>query len=454
MKQAIKTSLAIVAGLASIVSSVAMVPAANAYGPERTEYTKDKINTMMNNYLQNKEGDKWEPSKIVFNSISDGKIGHEFNFVGARECTVQSDGRCNPANQSTVWNADDIEVEDGKTYIVRLYVHNNNPYGCSESGVDKCENDTERANSEAGTAKNVKTSFSVPSTSGNKVTVNGSITTDSGEIGRYVDYVNFYSKTANFHLDYVYGSALLENNAIGEGGLKLSDDVVQAKSGGTLIGYDKLDGRIPGCYQYSGFVTIQVKAIFDYDFTVEKQVRMHDSEDRSWHKAVEAKVGDKVDFQIQYRNTSEWTQSNVSLRDMLPKNLKYVEGSTKIMNSNHPNGASIVNDDIVKDGIKIGSYGKGANAYVMFTAEVVDNDLVCGATAAVNYVRAGVGYTAREDHATVRIVNDCEPEEPKGDTPTKLPSTGPEATIGGIIAAGSIATAAGYYVASRRQLRK
>ena len=45
------------------------------------------------------------------------------------------------------------------------------------------------------------------------------------------------------------------------------------------------------------------------------------------------------------------------------------------------------------------------------------------------------------------------PEDPGTDLPSKLPTTGPEAIAGGIIATGSIATAAGYYIASRRQLR-
>ncbi len=64
-----------------------------------------------------------------------------------------------------------------------------------------------------------------------------------------------------FHLEYVYGSALLENNGVGaDGGIQLSDDIAASESGGVLIGYDELDGRVPGCYQYANYITIMVKS--------------------------------------------------------------------------------------------------------------------------------------------------------------------------------------------------
>lgn len=465
MKQAIKSTLAVVAGFASIVSgAIVSTPSlVNAYAPERPEYTIKEINTMYKNYLNGKKDNIWEPSKIVFNSISDSVIGHEFNFVGARDCTLQANGRCNKLPEGKYWE-DSIPVKDGETYIIRLYAHNNNPYGMTEEEKAKATKQ-QIANSDAGTAENVKVAFTVPSDSSNEVEVNGFIRTTSGEIPTYLDSVKFTSSTEKFHLEYVYGSALLENNGIGkDGGYKLSDDVVNTKDG-TLIGYDKLDGRVPGCYQFANYVSIQVKAVFDYDFTIEKEVRLADSEDKSWHKAVEAKVGDKVEFLIGYYNDSKFTQGEVAIRDYLPKNLKYVEGSTVLRNSNHVSGVTMNSNNIANGGIRIGSYGAGANAYVTFTAEVVDNSLECGANSLINYAQGGVGSTVKEDHATVHVTKteNCEvppkdddptPEEPKEDKPTNLPSTGPEAIAGGIIAAGSVATAAGYYVASRRQLRK
>ena len=102
----------------------------------------------------------------------------------------------------------------------------------------------------------------------------------------------------------------------------------------------------------------------------------------------------------------------------------------------------------------IGNYTPNSNAYVRYTAEVVDENLACGSNTLVNWVKAGVGETTLQDYAAVVVNKTCENNNPgNNDTPNELPSTGPEAVAGGIVAAGSIVTAAGYYIVSRRSLR-
>lgn len=51
--------------------------------------------------------------------LPSGMVRNETNFVGAREDTGVNAGSKN------VWEGTEITAEDGKTYIVRLYVHNN-----------------------------------------------------------------------------------------------------------------------------------------------------------------------------------------------------------------------------------------------------------------------------------------------------------------------------------------
>lgn len=99
---------------------------------------------------------------------------------------------------------------------------------------------------------NTKVAFSIPSVSAKQVQVNGFISADNASPDEYWDYVNFNSDSS-FHLEYVYGSALLENNGVGaNGGIKLDDTIVtEATKGGVLIGYDDLNGNIPGCYEYA-----------------------------------------------------------------------------------------------------------------------------------------------------------------------------------------------------------
>lgn len=441
MKKAFKTALAVVAGLATI-ANVAVPSLAHAapYKSEgRTMYTKAQINEMANNGT-------WAADKIVFNSIKDNDAlgDEEKNFVGARECTLLSNGRCEGNYKTNKWYSN-VEVEDGKTYIVRLYVHNNNPYG------------KDAAKAEAGTAKNVSTSFIVPYDSAKTVRVDGYIHAPGTVYETYLDSVNFSSKTGNpFHLEYVGGSALFENNHF-TSGTSLSDRVVNTANG-ALIGYNKLDGRVPGCFDFDGIVTIQVKAVYDYDFAVNKMVRLADSEDKTWYKYVDAKVGDTVEFMIHYDNISNYLQNDVGVRDYLPKNLEYIQGST-LLYTGSLNGVTMNSNNITNGGIPIGSFNGGADAFVVFRAKVIDNSLACGDNSLVNWAQVSVGDTSKEAHATVGVAKECEipdepTEEPEPETPTVIPNTGPEAIAGGVIATGSIVTAAGYYIASRRQLRK
>ena len=321
------------------------------------------------------------PGTILFNSISNGEFGSEKNFVGALECIQREDGVWVSTTKERIWSADEIEVENGHTYFIRLYVRNDNPNG------------------KDAVAENTKISFILPADSAKEIEVNGIINSSNATPSRYWDHVTFKSSNL-FHLEYIENTALLENNGIGKGGLVLSDDLIQA-DGGILIGYDKLDGRIPGGLQYDNYVTIVVKAIFD-DFTIETQVRH--AGDKEWQDAVTANVGDKVEFQIEYQNISDELQNNVVIRNILPPNLFYISGSTKIKNSSHPNGATVNEDHIIDDGIQVGDYSPNANVYVMFTAEVIDDSLANGQNTLINWGRASVnGEKLLKDDARVIV---------------------------------------------------
>ena len=305
-------------------------------------------------------------------------MGDEKNFVGAREYTGINTG------ENNIWEGNDIVVEDGKEYIIRIYVHNNNRDGYG------------------GVAEDTRVSFSIPGESSKHVTVNGFITSSNATPSKYWDYVTFHGSSA-FHLEYQSGSALLENNGIGKGGLLLSDVVADAASGGSPIGFDSLDGRIPGCYTYDSFITIRVKAIFDIAYTIENQVRLVGG-DKTWGNNVDAKIGDVVEFRVAYKNNSKSDQMNVGIRDILPKGLRYIEGSTLIVNAGYPDGGHVEQDDIITTGINIGGYTPGSNAFVRFRAEVVDEGLADeDATRLVNWAQGGVGQIVIQDYATVRV---------------------------------------------------
>lgn len=316
-------------------------------------------------------------NQIIFNTISDSVMGNEKNFVGAHEYTGVN------AGENNVWEGNEIQVENGKNYIIRLYAHNNN-----RNGYD-------------GVAENTRVSFSIPGTSSKEVEVNGFIMSSNATPSKYWDHVTFKSDHA-FHLEYVPGSALLENDGIGTGGLQLSDAVVDAANGGTLIGFDALDGRVPGGYKYDNFITIRVKVIYDTAYTIENQVRLVGG-DKTWGNSVDAKIGDKVELRIAYKNNDTVDQMNVIIRDVLPEGLKYIEGSTLLVNASYPDGGNVEQDNIITTGINIGGYTPESNAFIRFQAEVVDSNLEPGSNTLVNWAQGGIGQVTIQDYATVHV---------------------------------------------------
>ena len=386
MKKNVIVILVIVGVIITLVGTAAAPVAVSAY-ESRPTYSLQEIN---NGAL----GDTITFNSIIYDSETDydlyveGMVTNETNFVGAREDTGINAGSKN------VWNGTEITAEDGKTYIVRLYVHNNSPLG------------------EAATAEDVKVRFDVPDFSESEVTINGWLTASNADPDTYMDDVTFKSVDgAPFHLEYVIGSAFLENGGFASGkGVQLDDNVVNQGDSiddtWTLIGYEGFDGRIPGCYAYTNYVGIKVKVVYDYKFVTETKIRLADGEDKEWKDVVKAKIGDKVEFQIYYHNNSDIDQGVVAIRDILPSNLRYVDGSTKLMNAAYSDGTAINEDYLVTDGIRIGTYAKNAKAYVVFTAEVVDDDLAYGVNTLVNWGQTGIGSTILQDYAIVMVYND------------------------------------------------
>ena len=399
----------------AVIAPVAEVSAWGDNGGNRRGYT---INEIEHDALGN---------KVVFNSITNGKytdkngkvheLGDERNFVRTRL-----------SGTNNVWSSNEITVEDGKEYVVSLYVHNNNPKGTDV------------------VAENTTVSFSIPGNSASSVQVDGTITSSNATPSKYWDDVVFKTANgANFHLEYIKDSALWESNGKSAGAL--SNDIITSK--GVKVGYDALDGKIPGCYQYSGYASVRVKAVFDNTFEISKQVRIKGT--TTWSESVDAKVGDVVEYMIGYENVSGKTVSDVLVQDTLPSNMEYVAKSTKLMNTNHPTAVEFA-DGITEGGINIGAYDNDSNAYVLFEAKVVDKDLACNKTTNVkNIVKITAGNVTKTDDASVLVAKTCK-DDPVDPTDPVLPKTGPADVITGALGAGSIVTALGYFIASRKKL--
>lgn len=432
MNKVIKSASA--ALTAAAIVGVSVAPAVMAWGDSaggRSVYTLTNCNA---------DYSKCEVSpamgdKITFNSYTNNQAigGDERDFVHTRV-----------NGSSDVWQSNEITVENGKEYDIRLYAHNNNPNGTNA------------------VATGTTLHFTLPTVAGTELSVQGSIDAANSDPKRVYDDVVFKSPDGQaFYLDYIEGSATYKNNA--QGTVSLTDDVITSK--GALIGYDKMDGNIPGCFQYASYTTIRVKAVYlNTSYTVEKTVRRIGDTDKTYKDTVEANLGDTVEYQIYYNNDSTEHVDNVMVKDVLPNNMEYIAGSTKVYNSANPKGVKILDDTITTTGINIGSYGPNANAYIRFRAKVVDKSMVCGTNKLVNWGQVGVGQTTLQDNAFVMVkkTDGCgpnpdptpvNPDDPIVPKTGKLPSTGATGLAAGLTIAGISVATIGYYIASRKSLR-
>lgn len=349
----------------AILAGVIAIPAALwAWGPDRTTYTIEKPAT-----------------KVVFNSITNNPhLGDERNFVTIRE--KGTDG---------AW-LDNQKVARGKEYIVRMYVHNN-----AAANLNLVAN-------------NVTAKFYLPTNTATSLQVNGFLSASNATPQQVYDHAVF-SGDENFNLALVPGSIKYHNNA---GVFDISQSVFT--SAGAKLGYQKMDGNIPGCFQYAGYLTFTVRPQFapvaaKHDFTMKKMVSKHG--ENKWVENYEAQPGETVDFLLTYKNTGNAQQDNVTFRDKLPAHLSYVAGSAVYGNSKFPKGTKAT-DDVTGAGVNVGSYAPGANAWLIFSAKVDNKEsLTCGTNTLRNVAAVIPGTVGqKEDDATVTVTKKCDTPKP------------------------------------------
>lgn len=326
-----------------------------AWGPDRTTFTMDK-----------------PASYVTFNSIVDNPgVGDERNFTRIRE------------TGSDTWS-DTATIQEGKEYTIRMYVHNN-----AASNLNLV-------------ATNVRAALNLPlNTYTTDFTVNGFISADNAKPAKVWDQVIVRSDK-EFRLQVV--SAKYFNNVTGTtNGWDLSNDLFTNANGGALLGYTSLDGKIPGCLQYAGYIIVKVKPQF-------KEVPKHPSYDvvKTVNKTA-AKPGDTLQYTITAKNTGDQDLTNVVLKDTLPS---YI-ASTSVSVS----APSSYSGDIFNGGLKIAKLPVGGSATVKITAVTKASDkFVCGDTTLVNTVSSSTDQTSKEDNssnnsATTVVTKECQPEK-------------------------------------------
>jgi uncharacterized repeat protein (TIGR01451 family)/LPXTG-motif cell wall-anchored protein len=458
---AIKRAPKRAAAISAVVAAVLVPAALFAWGPDRPTFTMDN-----------------PAPYVTFNSITNNPVqGDERNFVQIKE-----------ASASNTTYGENVTLQPGKEYEVFVFYHN-----------DAASNLNDAAHNYKGIANDAFMRVQMPSTvkAGEKARITGFVGASNANPGEVWDEA-YGAAAGDYDLSYVPNSAVIRSNGA-VNGKQLPNNLYTT---GTPLGYDALDGKLPGCTQYSGYVTFRFR-VDQPNFEIQKQVSP--TGQNKYAETITANPNDEVDYKIQYKNTGSTQQDNVVIKDQLPAGVTYVPGSTQISNSNTNNQwKPSTNNDITTQGINIGSHAPNGNTYLKFKAKITDNDKLekCGINTLVNTAIAETDNGNKSDTATVTVTKKCEetPKEctapngqkyPEGDsrctpcevpgkeqfpkndtenckvdcttpghendtecvtTPTELPHTGMTDGIMALIGAGSLIGAVSYYITSRRNL--
>ncbi len=323
---------------------------------------------------------------ITFNSITNNpQIGDERAFAAGALAGATS------------YSDPVLNAKNGDEVTVRAFVHNN-----AEAKLNLvAENVSIKVELPAGLQQVHQVKTIVSATNSNPLNVFDTVDISSVDGDRT-------------ELEFVPGSARLQNDAF-PNGTQLSDSI--ATTGATL-GYDQLNGRVPGCFEFAGYVTFKVKVKTPHN-TIVKTARKSGEGASDWRKSVNAVPGDKIDYRIEFLNDGFTEVKQVRVYDDLPSYMRVVPGTVKMINANYPAPAGFLFPDtaISADGnkvdVNIGDYIPQTNAFVRFQAEFVNDPAIqCGTVKFTNYAYAQPnGMQAINDGADVYLVNSsvCQP---------------------------------------------
>ena len=285
------------------VSILALMPALTyAWGPGRQTFTEQS-----------------PAPYVTFNSITNDKwFGDERNFSRVRELGVIQ-------GLTNGWSDEIKDISPDKTYEMVVRVHNN----AAENVANNIAHNTR-----------VMVNLPVnPQAHGTAYDVSSYITADNARPVKIFDNIvlrgakEFYIKTISqkyYNNTSIPGYDQITGNVSGlpdfKGGLSSLkgydldyNDLYSSRGQGALIGFDKMDGNLPGCYKYSGLVHIVFKPVFKEDTTPPPVVKKTPKYDviKSVDKK-EAKAGDTINYTITVVNNGEVDLTNIKLTDKLP----------------------------------------------------------------------------------------------------------------------------------------
>lgn len=388
----------------AVVAVIGLPLAARAgFGPDRPTF--DWNNNPGGCDLLANRGDRCGSISPVFNSfINTPSYGDERNFTRIAEVTPGQ----SPTDASY---AETQSAQPGKEYWVRTLVHNdaNQNLNCTPEHRDPATNDcTQIDPGSPGIATGTTVSLEIPSGVVIGVDLTTRVNATNSTPTSVWDTATLANSNQAFSVTYQQGSAVLYNG-VHQTGLPLDDSITTAA--GVPIGYNQMDGVMPGCFDFSAYVYVRVKVVAPA-LKFDKLVRMKGEDSTKWRDELTAKTGDHVQYLLDFLDTGTDQVNNIVIRDELPKNIELVPGSVRWIDINYPAPGIAIPDASLFDqaGVLLGNYGVNGGGYVMFEATVKNTDKSVCSPKNVGVIR-GDNVPEQKNDATVNI-SDCNPAVP------------------------------------------
>lgn len=381
-KRLVKTY--IVAGTVVALLSIAggIIVKAEFY-PNRTPFDYSKPCNSSDNDPYDRCGSLTGP---VFNSfINTPSYGDERAFLDAR----RSDQTAAGSFKNVLTN-----VTDGsKEVVIRMYVHNN-------------ANQTTNATN--GIARNTKVRIALPTATSQTLRARGYISADNASPGLVEDTVDM-TAGEQFNVEYIPGSATLYNNGPFKNGTALSDSVVTT---GAPVGYNALDGNMPGCFEFEAVVQIRIKITPKQNPNIDFSKQVAVPGQAEWGEKVSVKPGDRIKWLISFSNKGQVDLTDVNISDKLPPHLNLTSGSVRYIDA----AQDVVQGDTPlfgTGGIDFGTWKPNGGFYVRFETTSKDDFAGCEVTLR-NIAYNTTDQTGKgEDSADVTITKpNCQPAVP------------------------------------------
>ena len=424
---------------------------ANAWGPERTTFTMEK-----------------PASYVTFNSITDNQssesvgLGDERNFVRVRKA-----GETTFTDKVEISEAD---AQSGQEFEVYVFYHNN---AASNYNL---------------TAEDTKVFAYFPGIiAGDSTGETGAKITASNAKPRSVwDEADFINKSnIGVRLKYVEDSATIYWNggattaAIGEDLFTTGALIGYCEEGGTNCA-QQLNGKVPGCAQYSGYIIYKVKAEQASIYLS----KMASTDGVNYYDNVTARVGDTIHYKVVAKNLGSVATTQIAIKDQLTTGLEATTDA--VLKDTATEGATkteaLSSDFFTSTGAQSYQLSVGGEGwYIEYDAKVTQDALygqTCGAAKLINtvymdYKLADDSYGTLGNQAAVLVSVPCEEEtvedcstnpnlpgcekncktNPEMEGCQELPNTGPlEIVMAAIIIAG-IAGGGYYFYRTKKTLK-